>query len=80
METDKNTSDKANKEGENPDIITQILTNTNGLLLDVKLESKTDGTTYNVLGTNHFLDKVPHIESDNGTIYPFARFSIRSFN
>ena len=57
----------------------RILNSTDGELIQAVLESKTDGSVVDVVGRNHFTDKVPHIVTKDGTIYPYSRFSIRKF-
>lgn len=56
-----------------------MLSDHHGDLMMLLLESKMDGSVIEVNGRNHYLDKVPHFVGDDGTIYPYARFSVREF-
>ena len=61
-------------------IVSEVLEQTDGELLSIVLESKIDGSIFNIVGRNHFTHSTPHFVSDGNVVFPLSKFFIQEFN
>jgi hypothetical protein len=66
-------------EKHNDSLLHTILANSDGRVIQAVLENKVDGSVIEVSGVNRYTDKVPHLQKEDGSVFPYAYFSIRSF-